>query len=123
MKKGFTLIELLGVIIILALIMVFTLPSIINAIKTSSNQKNDINLKLIYNATDIYIDKSKDEFVKENGNVYCITLRELVNSGYLKSPIVLYNNEDLTDIKSVEVTYQDGFIYEIQDNESCVESN
>lgn len=121
MKRGFTLIELLGVIIILALLMIFAFPNSIDFIKSSNNDIDDINLKLIYNASEMYIKDNAKDFYKKNGNRYCITLEELVDENYLKSPVILSSdNTDLTNIKSVEVNYNNGFNFELVNKENCV---
>lgn len=123
MKRGFTLIELLGVMIILALLVILTFPNIINFIKSSSEKNDNMNLNLIYNATDLYIKENKNDFPKVNGNSYCITLQDLVDNGGLKSPIILSNsNDDITNLKSVQVNYQDKFTYELKDNDKCIEN-
>ena len=118
-KNGFTLIELLGVIIILALLIILVFPSIINSIKKTSGKIDDLTLELVYSAADAYIAKHKSAFPKKNGNKYAIALQELVDDGLLISPIKSANNdEDLTKLKSVQVTYYNGFNYELKDNES-----
>ncbi len=123
MKRGFTLIELLGVMIILALLVIFTFPNIVNFIKSSSEKNDNMNLNLIYNAADLYIKENKNNFPKVNGNSYCITLEDLVDSGNLKTPIVLSDsNDDITSLKSVQVIYQDKFTYELKDSDKCVEN-
>lgn len=120
MKKGFTLIELMGVIIILALLLVLSLPNIINFIKSSNKKIDSINLDLIYSAADNYISENKGDFPKIKENVYCIPLKDLVEDNKLKSPIKLSDSdEDITDKKSVEVTYDNKFKYELKSD--CVE--
>lgn len=119
-KNGFTLIELLGVIIILGLLVVLVFPSIINSIRNSSKKTDDLTLELIYNAADLYIDNHKNEFYKNNGNQYSINLKDLVDEGLLVSPIKLSeSDEDLTSKKCIQVTYNDGFDYELKDTETC----
>lgn len=121
-KKGFTLIELLGVIIILALLMVVIFPKIINTAKNISSETDDLNMDLIYNAANLYIESNNNDFPKKNGNTYCITLRDLTEGGYIKSPITLNNSdEDITDIKSVEVKYQNGYKLQLVNNDNCDE--
>ena len=59
-NRGFTLLELLGVIIILALLTTLVFPSVLNAIKKSSDQTDKLSMDLISNATDIYIERGND---------------------------------------------------------------
>lgn len=119
-QYGFTLIELLAVIIILALLMIFVFPSVINSIKKSSETIDQKNLDLIYNAVDVYISKHKSDFPKKSGNQYVIELKDLVADGLLVTPIKLSNKgEDITNSKSIQVTYTNDFKYEIKNNEDC----
>ena len=119
-QKGFTLMELLGVIVILAMLMILVFPSVINFIKKSSNKTDQLTLELIYSAADTYISRHKNEFQEKNGNKYIVPLKELVDDGLLISPIKLSNgNDDLTNIKSVQVSYNNGFNYELKNNDDC----
>lgn len=120
-KRAFTLIELLGVIIILALLMTVIFPNIINNVKNSSEEQNNISEKLIYNAVDKYIQQNNNEFERIDGFSYCITLKELTSTGYISSPIVI-DNKDITDLKSVQINYNSGFTYALKNNDECVES-
>jgi len=121
MKRGFTLIELLGVIILLALLILLIFPAIINFIKSSNDEIDDMNIELIYNAVDMYIENNSDKFIKKDGNSYCVTLKELVELEYLSSSIKLSNNIHITDAKSVQITYQGKHNYKLVDKNNCIE--
>lgn len=120
-NKGFTLIELLGVIIILALITLLVFPSIINSVRNASNKTDDLTLELIYNASNLYISNHKDNFIQKEGKKNIINLSDLVEEDLLVSPIKLSNNEDITNEKCVQVTYKDGFNFELRDIGTCEE--
>ena len=109
-NKGFTLIELLGVIIILALLMILTFPSIINSIKSTSNKKDKLVIDLVYSAAEMFIKDNRNIYPDEEGNSYCITLTDLIEHGDLKGPINI-SDEDVTNKKSVQVTYSNKFNY------------
>ncbi len=121
LNKGFTLIELLGVIVILSLLMALIFPRIINTIRDSSKKSDELNKELIYNAAKIYIQNNKEYYKKKNNAVYCISLDDLVKEDLLKSPIKLSNDDDITQIKSIEVTYDSKFNYEIINKDACKE--
>ena len=119
-KNGFTLVELLGVMVILALLMLFAFPKIINQVKSSTNSTDEFTEKLIYNATDLYMDDNKNMFVKDNEINYCIPLSTLVDNGYLKGPIKLNGSDtDVTSLKTVEVSYNGQYDFELKDNSDC----
>ena len=121
MKRGFTLIELLGVIIILSLLVILVFPSIVNSIRNSSEKTDDLTLQLIYNAADLYIKDYKNNFPKINGGKYIVDLEDLVGEGLLISPIKLSeSDEDLTSKKCVQVSYNNGFDYELKNDSECI---
>ena len=120
-NKGFTLVELLGVIIILSLIMLLVFPKIVNSIKNSSKNTDKLEEELIYNAAKLYINKYKDNYPKNDGNVYCIAVKDLVDENYLTGPVTFSDGEDISDLKTIEVSYSGGFEYVLKDNSECVE--
>ena len=117
-NKGYTLIELLGVMIILALLLSLVIPSIINVIKSSTEKSDNLINDLVIDATELYIDDYSSEFYEIYGNTYCIPLTELVELNYLKENIE-YEGKDITDTKSVKISYTDKYNYEIVDNDTC----
>lgn len=120
MNKGFTLIELLGVVIILSLLMVLAMPKIVNSVKNSGDEVDNLTTELVINAAELLVDSYKDEYKKINGSKYCVPISDLVEEGYLKAPITLSNsNEDISKKKSVQVSYRDKYKYEIVDNKDC----
>ena len=59
MKKGFTLIELLAVLIILAVIMLITIPLVSNFIKDSTRESREISVKNYISSVDKYLISSE----------------------------------------------------------------
>lgn len=117
-NKGYTLIELLGVMIILALLLSLVIPSVINVIKSSTEKSDNLVNDLVIDATELYMDDYSNEFYEIYGNTYCIPLTELVELNYLKENIE-YEGKDITDTKSVKISYTDKYNYEIVDNDTC----
>lgn len=87
MKKGFTLVEIIAVVVILSMIMVVGSSSIIGTLNERGEDISNAMENIVYQATDGFITFSTDIKI-ESGNVYCITLKSLVESEYLKSPII-----------------------------------
>lgn len=115
---GFTLIELLGVIVILALLMILVFPSIINSVKSSSEKTDSLVNDLIANAVQLYMDDYSNEFHSIYGNTYCIPINTLVENNYLKDPIKV-DGQDITNTKSVKVSYVDKTNIELVDKNTC----
>lgn len=119
-NRGFTLIELLGVIIILSLLVLIVLPNVINSTKNSTKKTDDLTLKMIYDASDMYISNHSDDFPENDGNKFSIELSELVAEGLLVSPIKYGKDNDITNKKCVQVTYNNGgFNYELKNTGEC----
>lgn len=123
-NRGFTLIELLGVIIILSLLVLLVFPNIANSTKNYSKKTDDLTLKIIYDASDMYISNHQDDFPKYDGNKYTIDLTDLVSEGLLSSPIKYGSSNDITNSKCVQVMYNnDTFSYEIKNSGDCEIAN
>lgn len=119
-NKGFTLVELLAVILILSLLILIVIPSIMSSVKSSENKTDDLTLKIIYEATSLYVSNHKENFEEVNGSSGFVTLRTLVNEGLLSEPIKMSGKgDDLTDTKCVEITYNNGYTLELRDNNNC----
>lgn len=87
LKKGFTLAELLGVIVLLAVIALFSIPPIIRNIQTGKAEVSKSTMMIISNSAKLYLKEDENKYRLTKGDTYCIALQELVNSGYLKTPI------------------------------------
>ena len=117
-NRGFTLLELLGVIVILALLTTLVFPSVLNAIKKSSNQTDKLSMDLISNAADLYIENNTNEFIKFNGNKYVIEIETLIDEGNLPSNIKISDIDNIDDA-CVQVSYENEFQYELKQKGTC----
>ena len=125
MRKGFTLAEVLGVVAVLSLIMILIIPPIANQIIKSKQDVSDATLKLIYNATELYIDKNQNDYPIYDGNIYCISLQKLVDNNDLKAPIKDIKNGkdiDLNQVVKITIINPANIDYELVKKENCDES-
>ena len=120
-NKGFTLTELLGVIIILSILVLLVFPKVYNSVKSNKNGDKVVE-KIIYNATSLYMDDNSDYYIKDQSKTYCIKIKDLVDNDNLKAPVKYKDKSDITNYMTVKVTYNDGFNYEIVNNEDCLKS-
>lgn len=118
-NRGFTLLELLGVIVILALLTTLVFPSVLNAIKKSSDQTDKLSMDLISNAADLYIESHANDFKKRNGSKFIIDMTELIEDGNLPNNIKISDIEDIND-KCIQVTYMNNdYSYELKNSGNC----
>ena len=116
-KKGFTLIELLGVIIVMAVILMVSLPTITNMMKKDSTNTYDQFVKDIYAATETYIvdHEAVQSQLSAVGKTVNVTLKELIDTGYIKKAVIDPNtNVTITTTSYVKVVVQSDFTYQME---------
>lgn len=126
-KKGFTLIELLGVVTLVVLISLIVIPNIVSNVNKKKGEIDEVNMKLLDNATDVYIENHPELYsnsFEASGSVYCIPLQTLINDGVLETPFkdASGNEVDYSDV--VKATYNssyNGFSYNLVSNGDCTE--
>lgn len=105
MKKGFTLIELLGVIILVAALSLLVLPNIMNQFQKKKTEISAVTKKMIEEASSVYVENHPTEYPKTNGNVYCISVDQLLQSGNLSDPLLdPSSGEEIPKTHQVKVT-------------------
>lgn len=119
MKKGFSLIEILAVVTILGLLFILAMPKIINSIYNKKNEVNLINNNLIITAAKKYVSDNYLSFKKDKENIYCLPLETLVKKEYLSNTLDVVNDSDITNLKTVKITYDNTFQYEIVNKNDC----
>lgn len=120
MKKGFTLIEILAVVTIIGLIFVIALPKIINSLNSKKSDIDNTTNNLIISAAKMYVNDHNTKFDKIEGSVYCLPLTTLAKEEYLDSKVKnVTDDKDITNIKSVKISYDNTFHYEIVNKKDC----
>lgn len=120
MNKGFTLVELLAVVVILALLAYLTSIAVASIIKSSKEKLNETQVKIIEDATGMWLTDNLDLIPDAGGCIY-ITLGELKEYGALGDVKDLNTLESLDDniiIKVTAVTDKKYNIEEITDSGS-----
>lgn len=120
MKKGFTLIEILAVVTIIGLIFILVIPKITTSLKNKKKDVDTTTNNLIVTAAKSYVNDNHDKFDKIDNNTYCLPLTTLTKKDYLDSPVKNVTDDlDITNSKSVKITYNKGFKYEVVDKKEC----
>ena len=117
-KSGFTLVELIGVVILLGLIALIAIPPIMNSVRKTKGEISDASKEILYSATASYLSAHENEYPKTNGNVYCITLSDLVKEEYLATEVYdSVTGEPISLDNKVEVIVGNGsYSYNLNNN-------
>lgn len=106
-RKGFTLIEILAVITLLAAIALIAIPLVLNQANKSKGKLNQATVDLIGQSAYTYMDRNQTDYPQKKGNVYCITIRTLVDYGDLKEPVQdVETGKDIPLTTKVKATFQ-----------------
>ena len=85
--KGFTLAELLGVIVVIGLLLLLIIPAIINGVSSREDEVEAAQNEIIFEATAEYLDRDKEKYPNISGNIYCVSIGELLDAGLLVDPV------------------------------------
>ncbi|HPF83330.1 MAG TPA: prepilin-type N-terminal cleavage/methylation domain-containing protein [Bacilli bacterium] len=118
-KKGLTLVELLAVIILLGLISAAIAVPIVSLIGKNSAKLNEATLKTLYSTTELYMEKYSNTYKKIDGNIYYITMEQLIENDFLdKDYLNAFNDKTLSKNTQIKVTVNSGeYAYEISTNQ------
>ena len=103
-NKGFTLAELLGVIVILALISLITIPAITNSLQNYKGRLCNTQLEEIVAAARTWGADNLLKLPTEDGATYTLSLGTLSESGYIDSDIENPITKEKFDLENTVVT-------------------
>ncbi len=119
-NKGFTLAELLGVIAILGIIALITVPAINRSLSQGREDLYLTQIEQIEKGAQDYYTEHTDELPEEIGDTACKTIDELQTSGYLpldiENPKTGENFSLTTEVCITKVTEMQ-YDYEVRDDE------
>ena len=120
-KKGFTLVELLGVIVILGIIALISIPPILNQMASSEQSIDEATLRVVYSAGSLYLDERQNNFVRNPGNVFCVQIEDLVADGKLDPALSDSSGNEIDASKYVKytVTNSGTLTYELERFSGC----
>lgn len=117
-NKGFTLVELLGVLVVLGLISLITIPSVTGILKNNKEKAYNKQINTIINAAKTWSIKNANEIKKDQDNYVMVST--LLESGYIEqdeliNPIDNSKINGCVKIKYTEIYKQ----YEYEYNKEC----
>ena len=120
MKKGFTLIELVGVIVILGVIAVFTVPALTKTLKKTADKEYEEFEKNVKLAAENYFHSEIKDSIDTKKFIKVSTL---IDNGYLKEIINPLTNEKINNNGTVIVYKDDKGVerYQYLDNDVTVD--
>ena len=92
-KKGFTLVELLCVIVILSILAIAAVVSVTRVINTAKEDEEVVQEQILIKACQNYIQKQKEAAPKTIGDASYVSIKELINTRFLKNDILNSNGE------------------------------
>ncbi len=120
-NKGFTLAELLGVIVILSLITMITVPAITDSLQNYKEKLCNTQLKEIESAAKVWASDGTNllKLPSEDGSSITVTLKTLSTYGYIDGDIENPVNGEKFDLEDTTVTITKKgkkYVYAIDDD-------
>jgi len=109
MKKGFTLTEMIAVVGILGFMALLVLPRILNQFNNKKTELSNTMKTMIYTATEMYLDENVETYPKVAGNEYCIRIQDVVDAGYLKTPLTDIETGNEIDLQKKVLAIVDAY--------------
>ena len=109
MKKGFTLVELMGIIVILCIILLMSVPAISNTLKTQEDQEYKRFEESLCIGTKAYMrhNASKYESFFDNKGRTTVCAKEVYKSGYVSSELTNPKTNTVECTAVITVKYND----------------
>lgn len=123
-NRGFTLVELLGVIVLLVLLAMITIPTIGSAIKNGKEKADKQTKENIVLAARNWAVDNKSSLPKETNQKISVTIDQLQESGYLDKNIEMPSTGNVitgtcVDITNITKTESVKKQYDYKYNENC----
>ena len=98
-NKGFTLVELLGVFVVLAIMLIVTVPAITSSLKSADQKEYDSFVNNIIDSAELYVETNREKFpeLSSIGGVSAVPIRDLIDSGFLKENTINPDTDEVVD--------------------------
>lgn len=131
MKKAFTLVELIGVIVLLGLLVLISVPSINKVITSGRENIYTEQINRIISAAKSYMSSSKNslKLPTNKSESYCLTVDTLKKEGKLSNEDIQNpnykegNGENKYLDGAIKIVYQNGYTYTYMDSADCTKKH
>lgn len=115
MKNGFTLVEIQAVLILMAIIIVISIPSVVEQLRKSELQTQTMIETTAFDAARSYMVSKPQTYKLTPGNKHCIEIQELFEAGLITEKI--FNNKvgnqyDLNGYITILIENDKSYTYE-----------
>ena len=114
MKKGFTLVELLGIITIIAMMLLVTVPSLMTTLRRNTEKEETRFLNTVYLATETYVQENRRSYpdFRNPGDSITINTGTLIDNYMLASNTVdPVTKKKLTKLEEITVTLDEDCVF------------
>ncbi len=126
-KQGFTLAELIGVIVILALICLVSVPAIASVLKTNKKSLCETQLDNVLEAARNYASENLLAMPAKDGELKIITIQDLIDNGFIdeniENPVTKENFDTEIEITIKKVGKKLEFSFGTDDEENAAVYN
>ena len=101
--------------------MLLAVPPILNSIRSTRNELSDASKKIIYTAANLYVSENLNDFPKNEGNTFCVSIDTLSKKEYL--PTIVCDSttgDEIPKDSLVEIKVENNN-YTYNMNNGCVE--
>lgn len=129
-RKGFTIVEILGVLIIMGVLLLITIPTIDSILLKQRKKLYNEHLVEVKDALKLWGDVNADKLPVDKDNPTSVTLKELKLSGFIKDEFInpitdkCYSNDNTFTITLNKTMY----VYNVEElvdgtEEDCIINN
>lgn len=123
-QKGFTMIEVLGIVTVIGVLLLMSVPSITSTFKKADEKEYDDYMDNLLIAAEAYIESNRSDFpsLDNEGGKVVISIATLIDNGYIKKTVIdPKTKEEIPVTYSIIATKTDGQINYVYNASSYVQ--
>ena len=89
-NKGFTLVELLAIVLLLSFLTIIVFPNLLGSFEAKEIEIDQATKDILYSSTDQYMEKYGNDYDKQIGVTYNISITDIDNEGLIPIDVSKY---------------------------------